>query len=504
MDGGAQKLLESSVLRTLHAQNFSRSSVSASLVLTDLLSRYLVLLTSTCARYAEHSGRTRINVKDAVVALEELGVSIEELEEFGRIEGGELGRYALVRSQRRVEDLREFRAHLSDGLKADDDDVIPLQYTLVPPNLLEEAESEEEDADADADSEMESMSPARKRQRTLDWDPPEHIPSFLPPFPTGTTEEPPERVEPPEPSILAPLASLSQPPIPERTEILPPPNNTLVPASTSAAASDYLVQVPYSQSSISGVSEWHLPSYSTMASDTLLGSRFPTPLTEPSLLSAYHHILTHPPPPAAPMHLANPARHKVAMALLSLMEKTSRWQVQDTLYGTLVVGQPRVSSVGPSYPLPVDGTSGTKEFKFPTTAPRSVASTERISPMVSQQGSRIPDLARLVLNPAIHSRTTRLTHPPALSRNNKVLTYGAGIPAPWNANTLPTENPKDNQPNGILKPDANTNGLKSKEPAPALPDARLFATWDHEHKDFKTPLVAVKLQRTRIGTSSRM
>lgn len=109
MDSGAQKLLESVTIRTLHAQNFSRSSTQASLVLTDLLARYLTLLTSTCAKYAEHSGRKRITAKDAVAVLEELGVSVEELHEFGTTEGIELNRYALFKSLRRVEDLKEFK-----------------------------------------------------------------------------------------------------------------------------------------------------------------------------------------------------------------------------------------------------------------------------------------------------------------------------------------------------------------------------------------------------------
>jgi histone H3/H4 len=109
MDGGAQKLLEEVTIRTLHAQNFSRSSTQASLVLTDLLSRYLTLLTSLCGQYAGHSGRNRINARDVVVALDELGVNVDELKEFCSTEGLELNRYALYKSHRRVDDLRDFK-----------------------------------------------------------------------------------------------------------------------------------------------------------------------------------------------------------------------------------------------------------------------------------------------------------------------------------------------------------------------------------------------------------
>ncbi len=82
MDSGAYRLLESATQRTLHAHAFSRSSSQASSVLTDLLSRYLALLTSTCAKYSQHAGRTGLTVRDAIGALNELGVDIDELSDY--------------------------------------------------------------------------------------------------------------------------------------------------------------------------------------------------------------------------------------------------------------------------------------------------------------------------------------------------------------------------------------------------------------------------------------
>jgi histone H3/H4 len=111
MDSGTHKLLESATHRTLHANNFSRSSSQASLVLTDLLSRYLSLLSTTCTKYAQHAGRNGLTAWDAFCALEELGVSMEELKEYCATEGSELGRYT-VRSVRRVEDLNELKGQL--------------------------------------------------------------------------------------------------------------------------------------------------------------------------------------------------------------------------------------------------------------------------------------------------------------------------------------------------------------------------------------------------------
>lgn len=111
MDASSSKFLESATYRTLHAHNFTRSSSTASHVLTDLLSRYLHLLATTCAQYAQHAGRSGPTVGDAVLALDELGISVDDLTEFYETDGRELGRYA-VQTTRRTEELAEFKGQL--------------------------------------------------------------------------------------------------------------------------------------------------------------------------------------------------------------------------------------------------------------------------------------------------------------------------------------------------------------------------------------------------------
>ena len=112
MDSNAFKLLESVTLKTLHAHSFSRSSTQASLVLTDLLSRYIALLSTTCAQYAQHAGRTNLTARDAIRALDELGIDVEELNEYCSHEGEELARYA-GHSTKRLEDLNDFKGQSS-------------------------------------------------------------------------------------------------------------------------------------------------------------------------------------------------------------------------------------------------------------------------------------------------------------------------------------------------------------------------------------------------------
>lgn len=112
MDAGTSSLLESVTLKTLHAQNFSRSSTRASHVLTDLLSRYMSLLMTTCARYAEHAGRTTVSVHDAFLALNELGITVDELVDYADGEAHELSRYVGTTS-RRAEELAVLKGWLT-------------------------------------------------------------------------------------------------------------------------------------------------------------------------------------------------------------------------------------------------------------------------------------------------------------------------------------------------------------------------------------------------------
>lgn len=365
---------------------------------------------------------------------------------------------------------------------------------------------------------------SRKRPRKASWQPPVHIPAFLPPFPTTDAVSSPSPIGTPQPTE-APFEPL----LSRAIETIKPekPLLNLSQPVTSSAASDYLLQVPYSQSSLSGINEWHLPSTQPPPSQEVYprNPALPTPQTEHSLVAAYHHILTHPPPPNG--NAPTLSRHKVAMALLSQTQNIPRWEPPDTLYSSVAPCNPRVAGIGPSYPMAIDGGSDIKgkadgkekEVKFPPRLARPVASDERLTPLVSQQLSRIPDLSRRVLSvrlvrffptvlhkmtlfstmkPSIYTRTSRLTHPLPLQRGPKPLVYGSGIPAPWNANAPPTIDTRPSTPGAAKLKD------KEKETAdaaakPVLPDARFYATWDYETKDFKIPLTSMVRSRTRMG-----
>ncbi|TFK99813.1 hypothetical protein BDV98DRAFT_622806 [Pterulicium gracile] len=591
MESASHKILESVTQRTLHAHNFARSSTQASLLLTDLLSRYLTLLSSTCAKYAQHSGHgASISAYDAIAALDELGVSAEELGEYGRTEGVEYRRYT-PHSARRREDIAEFRAHLMEGLTLERD---AIRLTYAPYDESEQLEYDfEEDEDtpymlvdepeqphasssntspapgddplADiallASQSKSAFDPAapwvplrarpppqlppspvsmpddidgeipRKRQRLAglgtrrDWDAPDHVPSFLPPFPVPAAAKPNPEGPPSQTPARMTTARQSTP------APLPPGSATVPPTTTQAVAiqpssSDYNTRIPYSQSSLAHVPDWNLPSHPTLPFPPS-STQLPTPQTLPSLLKAYHHILTHRPtfphPATAPSPLdaltqlsatATPARHRAAMAALMLIQNESRWDPGDLTHAS---PSPRSAPVGPSFPIPIPSSSQSPSLdsganKLPQSFARPVTS----SPTLPSKQTRIPDLARYILSPAVHARATKLGHPGMLVRGERRLWYGKGVPAPWNSASAGTSSAvassanigggggksatakgkeRDTgggggqngaQPNGIL---TNGNARKEEEgPRPVLPDAIMYATWEYQPKNFAEPL----------------
>ncbi|EKM52593.1 uncharacterized protein PHACADRAFT_261116 [Phanerochaete carnosa HHB-10118-sp] len=531
MDAGAKKLLETATIEALHAHHFSKSSTQATNVLTDLLSRYLQVLASTCAKYAEHAGRLRLTARDAVCALDELGVGVEELNEYCATEGKEMARYA-IHTARRLEDLNEFRAALSVGLREDRDDAMHLVYMPVPEDMptdeeVSEEESESEEAlpasppslsqqmnvdvanpEEDVTHMLEEQkngrissprpltpmlplspisnpsTPPRKRPRTSGWNPPPHIPDFLPPFPSHT----PQRTPSPPPISLPPaVSSLSSAPLKPERPITPPPDVAL-------STADYKNRVPHNISILASQPLSSLP-VRPISPPSPPPPQLALPEIQQSLYQAYHYALTHPPP--MEQGPTNPARYKVAVALIEESQKNPRWEPLPSVYGISGTNMPRVSSIGPWYPIAIDEkTNGkgkeTEEPKFPPHQPRPIMYQERVAPLVSQQGSRIPALAQKVLPINVLRRTTRFGPPLPLVQDGRKLTYGPGVSASWNSGPQPPQP----QANGATK-----DGMRKEKgdapPAKPAPDAKLYATWNWEQKTYRDPV-----RRQRVGSVS--
>lgn len=236
-------------------------------------------------------------------------------------------------------------------------------------------------------------SPSRKRPR-IEWDAPAHIPDFLPPFPV-----PKEYSVPPSPeNTPATLPTLL------RTQ------EALVPqVSTTTSSADYLTPVPYTSSSLSSAPVWHLPQPPASFELPSQPPRLATPQVQPSLLGAYHHILTN--PHSSHGNAGNPARHRVALALLSQIENNPRWEPSDTLFGLSSPNAPRLSTMPPSHPiakqLPTNasGDPGKPDAKaeeitkipLPSVSHHPVTAQQHIAPSMCTQASRLPEVARSVL-----------------------------------------------------------------------------------------------------------
>lgn len=213
------------------------------------------------------------------------------------------------------------------------------------------------------------------------------MPDFLPPFPDASEPRSPS----PTPGPQAVKMERPSSPLPQHI--------------TSITAGDYLLQVPYSESVLANTPSWHLPCEPAQRLPKPQPPRFPTPSTQQSLFAAYHHILTHPVSQPGP---PNPAKHKVAMALLSQVQNNTRWDAPSTLYANVVPCPPRVASIGPSYPIAHTALEAMRSGKdtdkdtdkrlmLPPAPPRSVFSNDKPVFLASQQSSRLPELARQVL-----------------------------------------------------------------------------------------------------------
>lgn len=295
--------------------------------------------------------------------------------------------------------------HLADGLKRKREDGVVLVYAPIPNDLPSQ------DSDEDVNQEDPYLrSPAEAP--TLNGTYPHALSvdrPMTPPLPLSPTSDPPsppckrQRVSSQEPLLSqSPRMPPPQPP-PLKIER---PSSPLLQPSTPTYASDYFMSVPYSQSSLSSESQWHLPSRAPRHSQPH-SSRLSVPQTQPALFRAYHHILTNPLPPSTSS--TNPSRHKVAMALLSLIQANPRWDPPDTLYSSSAPCPPRVAVIGPTFPVLVGTAANSigdsknadaereRKANLLPLPPRAVFANERITPLITQQPSRIPELARQVL-----------------------------------------------------------------------------------------------------------
>jgi histone H3/H4 len=81
------------IVRTLYSQGFTKSSTHTVAVMTDLLDRFLKLLVAPCADYAHHAGRHSVNVYDALLAMEEIGTTLDDMRDYCDAEAKDTQKY---------------------------------------------------------------------------------------------------------------------------------------------------------------------------------------------------------------------------------------------------------------------------------------------------------------------------------------------------------------------------------------------------------------------------
>lgn len=549
MENTAHAHLHRATLRTLHSHNFTSSSSIASHTLTTLYASYLDLLARACAARAQHAGRTGVGWADAVGALEEVGVTIEELDGWGRTEAGEVGRkyvvaakdkdfYGLDRDKEKakagdggkgrgvlgvsswhangvgvsvgpgVEEARrkelvEVDEYVSEGLVRDPSSWIPLVYAQLPSPVQSDDEDEQDDSRPydvyapDMDSKPNgdangialppspvSRSPSPKRARTDRWatSPPDHVPDFLPPFPSITTPPP----------VSAPAQTS---PVKSRHKSVP---------SISASGA-----IPYVRSALANVSPASLPPINPpnalppIQANTGVGTVASPSVALREAMAQYTSEPTAPFPFSTNISATgaaggSAARSRAARVLASAL--TQAFDASDSLFGAW--GGVETSSVGghgegvPVF-LDAQGEMMTGKKSLDKVGPlaisgvggRVVPREEDIGSVMGYLNSSILPLARTFLAPSVLHKTTRIIPPQPLrdsadADKAQPMYYHPerAVLAPW----------------CVPVPEADGGGGASGDTANALPEAKLVPTWDWPDKDYESALV-VRRGRGIVG-----
>ena len=106
--------LKLAIVRMLYSQGFTKSSTHTVAVLTDLLDRYFKLLVASCADYAHHAGRPSVNAYDTLLAMEEMGTTLDDMRDYCDVEVKDTQKYtaALPKSAQELAELKGMSKYL--------------------------------------------------------------------------------------------------------------------------------------------------------------------------------------------------------------------------------------------------------------------------------------------------------------------------------------------------------------------------------------------------------
>ncbi|KAJ3195412.1 hypothetical protein HDU67_004377 [Dinochytrium kinnereticum] len=79
----SSELIRVATMQLVYTAGFDRTNQSATVVLSDMMSKYLERLAGQCSRVAAHQQRTAVHFDDLIRALSYFGVDLESLKEYG-------------------------------------------------------------------------------------------------------------------------------------------------------------------------------------------------------------------------------------------------------------------------------------------------------------------------------------------------------------------------------------------------------------------------------------
>ena len=475
--------LKLAIVRVLYSQGFTKSSTHTVAVLTDILDRYLKLLVASCADCAHHAGRPSVNAYDTLLAMEEMGTTLDDLRDYCDAEAKDTQKYTatLPKSAQELTDLTgmsnnfiflcatadSHSDYLHTGLQIERSVTIPLKWQYAPTPDLDSHDDITETIDSVASSPM-PITPIQYSPPPISNSPLDTSLDLLPkPLCIGP-DGPPEIPEfmPPLPVLINPEDPVAEPPPPPEPEPIPEDD------SVPSIPADYKVPAPYELSKLLARGPWHLP-------------QAPVPLNQNPDLAAstteelFTALSSIKPESTLP---TNPGRHKISMNFLGMTP--GRYNTPDTLFA-----QARHPVLHPNAPYPTYVVPIAPNLKNPLPVPPSLSKPVGVHPPIAfattSTSSRISKVgqyllsvssgftsgytqAHNILQKPVQQRVKRLAPPPALERDRQPLVYNAPIDAPWNT-TIPT-----------------ANGTPSSA-HPIVADCKLRATWDWTAKEPTDP-----------------
>ncbi|WWC87262.1 uncharacterized protein L201_002150 [Kwoniella dendrophila CBS 6074] len=446
-------ILHLAALHTLSQTGFASTSSSASVTLSNVLSKYLRLVASTCIERANLSGREKVSAIDVVDALDSLGVRIGELIDWTADQDGD------YLNGNHLDNLQDY---LKEGLSQEDG---LAHMRLVPEEELEEFEQDEEEGyqehdnarvkhegedvemdenhtldvkkEADLEDDLD-VKPFIYRHKSPDL-------SWLPPLPNSTTLNSSSQATQPT------TASTSTDPIAISSD-----ESSSLPTPTQSIADRYRKPISYSSSQLSQAHPFHDPP------NSYKGNLNTSPTSLPNLISTYSAIQNEPSIALRQTDLRRQATELLRQSICNV----DQYSPLPTL--SSIIPQVKSSSIVPSH-------SDILPTKLLPINPSSSAAEQGGGKILNGLVNRIKS-QNLPLN--LKERLTSLRPPLPQIKNDQPIFYNDPIKAPDNLSLLKFKGkhqPTTNNNNDDNEEDDN-NGQKN--PENGLKQIWLKQTWD--------------------------